>query len=71
MAFSGAGIHNASIREALCLKHGMSYSSRVSPDTDLLVIGTEKTDTQQVEKARAQGVSTIVESSFWRRLGEV
>lgn len=71
VAFTGVGIHNASIREALCTKLGIAYSSRVSDDTDLLVIGTEQTETQQVEKARAQGVPVIVESSFWRRLGEV
>lgn len=71
VAFSGAGIHKANIREALAGKHGMSYSTRVGADTDLLVIGTEQTETQQVEKARADGIPIMVESTFWRRLGEV
>lgn len=71
VAFSGAGIHNASIREALCAKYGITYSTRVGGETDLLVVGTEQTDTQQVERARGQGVPIMVESSFWRRLGEV
>lgn len=71
VAFTGAGIHKANIREALAAKHGFEYASRVTADTDLLVIGTEKTETQQVAKAREQSVPVMVETTFWRRMGEV
>jgi DNA polymerase III subunit epsilon len=71
VAFSGAGIHKANIREALALKHGFGYSSRVTAETDVLVIGSGHTQNQQVEAARGNGVPIVVEASFWQRLGEV
>lgn len=71
VAFSGAGIHKANIREALALKHGLTYSGQVGPTCDLLVIGTAETQTAQLPKARQQNVPVMVEAAFWRRLGEV
>jgi len=71
VAFTGAGIHKANIREALAAKHSFGYSTRISDTTDLLVIGTDSTATQQVERAREAGIPIIVESTFWRQLGEV
>ena len=70
VAFSGAGIHQPNIREALALKHKFAYLTTVE-GADLLVIGTEQTDTAQVRKAHELGAPIMVESSFWRRLGEV
>jgi hypothetical protein len=40
-------------------------------DADLLVIGTDHTDTTHVRTAHERGTPIMVESSFWRRLGEV
>jgi len=71
IAFTGAGIHKPNIREALATKHGFAYGTHVKEGVDLLVIGTDQTETQQVEKARERGVPIMVEVSFWRRLGEV
>lgn len=71
VAFTGAGIYKPSIREALAAKHGFSYGTRVGDGVDLLVVGTERTETQQVERARERGVPLMVEPTFWRRLGEV
>ncbi len=71
VAFTGAGIHTPSIREALAAKHGFEYGSHVSDGVALLVVGTENTETQEVGKAQALGVPLMVESTFWRRLGEV
>ena len=71
VAFSGAGIHKPNIREALAAKHQFHYATTVGRTTDLLVIGTDETDTAQVRTAHEQGVPIIVEATFWRRLGEV
>lgn len=71
VAFSGAGVHKANIREALAAKHGFAYVTSVSDSVDLLVVGTDQTETQQVAKARERGLPMMVESTFWRRLGEL
>jgi DNA polymerase-3 subunit epsilon len=71
IAFAGVGIHKPNIREALAAKHGFSYATRVTNDTDFLVIGTTHTETHAVEKARQLGVPMMVEATFWQRLGEV
>ena len=71
VAFSGSGIHKSNIREALAAKHAFDYSTRVSDSSDLLVIGTEQTDTQQLDKARERRIPVMVESTFWHQLGEV
>jgi DNA polymerase III subunit epsilon len=71
VAFTGSGIHKPNVREAFAAKHGFAYSTAVSADTDLLVIGTAQTETQQVEEARAAGIPILVETTFWRQLGEV
>ncbi len=52
ITFSGAGIHQANIREAFAAKHRFNYATTVVSSTDLLVIGTHQTDTAQVRKAR-------------------
>lgn len=70
IAFTGAGIHKPNVREALAAKHGFGYGTRVGDGVDLLIIGTELTATQQVEKARESAVPIMVESAFWQRLGE-
>lgn len=72
VVFTGSGVHTSSIREALASKHGFGYA-RIASDrsTDLLVIGTAKTDTSQVSKAREAGIPIMVEAEFWRRLGEL
>lgn len=71
VAFTGAGIHKSNIREALAAKHGFGYGTRVTEDVDLLLVGTEQTETQQIEKARERGIPIMVEATFWQRLGEV
>lgn len=71
VAFTGVGIHKANIREALAAKHGFAYGTRVNPSVDLLVAGTERTETQQVAKARQLGIPIMVEATFWKRLGEL
>lgn len=71
LAFSGVGIHKPNIREALAAKHGFRYATTTGSGTDLLVIGTNQTDTAQVQKAREDNVPIMVETTFWRRLGEV
>jgi len=71
VAFSGSGIHKSNIREALAAKHAFDYSALVSDSTDLLVIGSEQTETRQVDRARERGIPVMVESTFWRQLGEV
>jgi hypothetical protein len=71
VTFAGSGIHKPNIREALAAKHNLRYSTTVGASTDLLVIGTDQTDTVQVRKANQQGVPIMVEATFWRRLGEV
>jgi NAD-dependent DNA ligase len=71
VAFSGAGIHQPNIREALAAKHGFRYSTTVDDETDVLVIGTAQTDTAQARTARELSVPIIIETTFWRRLGEV
>lgn len=71
VAFSGAGIHKPNIREALAAKHHFGYETMVGRGTDLLIIGTDHTDTAQVRSARERGVPIMVETTFWRRLGEV
>ncbi|MPZ51353.1 MAG: hypothetical protein GEU79_01225 [Acidimicrobiia bacterium] len=71
VAFTGTGIHKANFREALAAKHSFDYSTRVRGDTDLLVIGTESTEAKQVEMAQEIGIPILVESTFWRQLGEV
>lgn len=71
VAFSGTGIHKSTIREALAAKYQFRYATTVGRTTDLLVIGTDQTDTAQVRKAHEQAVPIMVEATFWRRLGEV
>ena len=71
IAFTGAGIHKANVREAFAAKYGFEYQSRVGSATNLVVIGTEGTETAQHAKARELGVPVVVESTFWRRLGEL
>lgn len=71
IAFAGTGIHKPNIREAFAAKHGFAYATQVGPATDLLVIGTDQTATEQVRRAQESGVPILVEATFWRRLGEV
>jgi len=69
--FTGRGIHPNNIREALAMKHSMAVSKSLTKKTDLVVIGTEELDSATVKKAREAGIEVIVESTLWRRLGEI
>lgn len=69
VAFTGAGLYNKEVRQALAEKHGMEYRSRVRPDVDLLVIGKATVDNQTVVSARALEIPVVVEPAFWSSLG--
>lgn len=69
VAFTGAGLYNKDIRQALAEKHGMEYRSRVRSDVDLLVIGKATVDNQTVASARALEIPVVVEPAFWSSLG--
>jgi DNA polymerase-3 subunit epsilon len=69
VAFTGTGIYNKDIRQALAEKHGMEYRSRVRSDVELLVIGKATVDNQTVSSARALEIPVIVEPAFWSSLG--
>ncbi len=70
VGFAGRGLHPASIRDALALKHGMVIKPPTSSDLDLLVVSAEDLATAAVAAAREGGVPIIVEQTFWERLGE-
>jgi DNA polymerase-3 subunit epsilon len=69
VAFTGAGLYNKDVRQALAEKHGMEYRSRVRADVELLVIGKATVDNQTVASARALEIPVIVEPAFWDSLG--
>lgn len=71
VAFAGRGLHPASIRDALALKHGMVVQPPTSSGLDLLVVSAEDLATPAVAGAREAGVPIIVEQTFWERLGEM
>lgn len=71
VVFTGTGIYPPNIREALAAKLGFVYGTRVEATTDLLVVGTESLETRQTAAAGELGIPVMVESGFWRRLGEV
>lgn len=69
VAFTGRGGHPKDVREGLALKFGMSPRTRVTADTDLVVIGSESVDNKQTQAARERGLPVHLETTFWRKLG--
>jgi DNA polymerase III subunit epsilon len=71
IVMTGKGVHPANIREALALKHGFVLKNQYRPDVALVVIGSETTATAVVTTAREAGIEIMIESVFWRKLGEL
>lgn len=69
VAFTGRGGHPKDVREGLALKYGMTAKTRVTADTDLLLIGSEDVDNKQTESARERDLPVLLEAAFWQRLG--
>ena len=69
VAFTGRGGHPKDVREALAASHGITTKTRVTDDTDLLVVGSLQTDNKQTERAAQDGLQVMVEHAFWAKLG--
>lgn len=69
VAFTGAGLYNKDVRQALAEKHGLEYRARVRSDVDLLVVGNATVDNQTVASARALEIPVVVEPAFRPSLG--
>ena len=69
--FVGRGVHPKNIREALAAKHNLAVVKSLTAKTDLVVIGSADLDNATVQKARESGIEIVVETSLWRRLGEL
>lgn len=71
VVMTGKGVHPANIREALAAKHRFAITPNYRQDAYLVVIGSETTQTAASDAARAGGARILVETDFWRRLGEL
>lgn len=69
VAFTGRGVHPQEVRQALAEKHGMTFKSRVTADTKMLVIGSDTMANQQTQKATELDIPVMLEAAFWQRLG--
>jgi DNA polymerase III subunit epsilon len=71
VVMTGKGVHPTNIREALAAKHAFTITATHRPDAHLVVVGSETTTTAAVSAAQAAGTPVMVETEFWRRLGEL
>ena len=71
VVMTGKGVHPANIREALGAKHRFTITANYRQDAYLVVIGSQTTQTAASDTARAGGARILVETDFWRRLGEL
>ena len=71
IVMTGKGVHPVNIREALALKHGFAVKNQYRPGVALVVVGSETTATVAITAAREAGAEVMIESVFWRKLGEL
>jgi DNA polymerase-3 subunit epsilon len=69
VAFTGRGVHPTDVREGLAIKHGMQFKSRVTKDTELLVVGADNVENQQTAAAAERGIPVMLEVALWKKLG--
>ncbi|WP_370327208.1 exonuclease domain-containing protein [Euzebya sp.] len=69
VTFTGRGVHPQQIRKALATDFGMVFKTRVTADTELLVLGSDGVENQQTAAATERGLPVMMEAALWARLG--